>query len=99
MAKITKATFKAFIKKNLEKGVYILSLSSFDGMSDMVENIDNPKSFKIESVNFENKNTFGVNGIWLVGGSRDRFKQYDTDFATGIEVYNSCGNFIVFTKK
>lgn len=42
MAKITKSTFKSFLKKN-EGKLFIQHESSFDGMSDMVEFVPSAK--------------------------------------------------------
>jgi len=83
MKKITKATFKSFIKKN-EGKLFIQCVSSFDGIFDGVEYVHD---------------TLGYNGIWLVGGSRDYFTAFDNGDFTGYEVYNCCGSFIIATQK
>lgn len=123
MKKITKATFKSFLKKN-EGHLYIQKISNFDGMTDSIEflplknRIFVPlEKVKIEERNYQygaekgrtreqveelflsNPNTLGYSGIWLVNDSRDRFLDYDNDRFKGIEVYNSCGSFIVAVLK
>lgn len=92
--KITKATVKSFIKKNRET-LFINCKSSFSGMTDMVER--NPNAgFKIAQTEERNaENTFGIAGAWFVGYSRDYFKAFENADFTGIEVYNSCGSFIL----
>lgn len=98
MAKITKATFKSFVKKNRSQ-LLIQTKSSFDGMVDCVMPTGE-KQF-VRAVNSDNthENNLGINGVWLVGGSRDYFTKYETDELTGIDVYNCCGHFIVAVKK
>lgn len=91
--KITRATFKSFIQKNIDN-LYINNKSSFDGMVDCVMLINNGWR-KATQTNEENKYTLGINGIWLVGDSRDCFAEYKDEYFTGIEVYNCCGNFIL----
>lgn len=98
MKKITKATFKSFIKKNSDN-LMISCKSSFDGMIDgMSYNQD--KSFsKICKTTGHIEHTCGIQGVWLVGNSRDSFNTYETENMTGIEVYNCCGNFIIAVPK
>lgn len=123
MSKITKTTFKSFIKKN-EGKLLIQTKSAFDSMSDGIRFIPcNQRKFvemkkdkpsetsyqygaergitreEIDSRCAENKNTLGFCGIWVVNDSRDSFDAYEDDKFKGIEVYNSCGNFIVATPK
>ena len=97
--KITKATFKSFIRKNAGE-LYIKNLSSFDGMTDCVERIEGAqfRPVNVSEINCPS-NTCGIAGVWLVGGSRNSFTLYDDGEYQGIECYNCCGNFIVGVKK
>jgi hypothetical protein len=95
--KITLATVKSFIKKN-RKSLMINVKSSFDGMVDGLAYYNNGfREATEEKVN--NVNTFGIDGAWFVGFSRDYFRPYNDGTFEGIEVYNSCGKFILATKK
>lgn len=96
MAKITRATFKSFIKKNIND-LYINNKSSFDGTVDCVMPINNGwrKATQIKEDNY----TLGINGIWLVGHGDDYFVDYQNDIYKGYEVYNCCGSFILAIKK
>lgn len=98
MKKVTKATFKSFIKKN-EGKLYIKTKSRFDGMTDGIERVNG--SFRqAEASNRDHfKNTLGIDGVWLVGGGRDYFNEVNENGFTGIEVYNCCGSFIVATQQ
>jgi hypothetical protein len=102
MSKITKATFKSFVKL-WNCSCFIKVKSKFNGMIDGVEQLDNEFTPLLKD-NWENKNcclenTLGYLGIWLVGSSRDYFKNYVDDTFFGIEVSNCCGRFIVAVKK
>ena len=102
MAKITLATLKSFLKKN-EGNLYIIEHSRFDGMSDMVETNLNAKMHKVDDkFNPEAKSTFGINGVWVVRGSRDWFSERKLTTADaeyeGINCYNCCGEWTVYKK-
>lgn len=97
MSKITKATFKSFVKKNRDN-LMILSKSNFDGMSDCVMSTGQTAFVKAVNTDNPHENNLGINGIWLVGGSRDYFSAYDKDGYKGIDVYNCCGHFVVAVK-
>lgn len=43
-------------------------------------------------------NNLGIQGVWLVNGSRDSFTAYDDGVFQGIHVYNCCGSFVVAVK-
>jgi hypothetical protein len=95
MAKITKATFKSFIKKN--ENLHIRTFSEFDGMVDGCVAIDT--GFKpITMSDRPHTNNLGIQGVWLVGQSRDYFREYNKDGYKGIEVSNCCGNFVIAVK-
>lgn len=94
--KITKATFKSFVKKN--PNLFIKVKSRFDGMTDCVEQLSGGFG-KIANAVYPCDNNLGLQGVWLVGGSsRNRFYPYNDGKFSGIEVYNCCGSFIVATR-
>lgn len=98
MARITRATFKSFLRKHFEEGVYVKVLSHFDGCTDGVEDVRD-EFRKICVIDFEKRNTFGVSGIWLVDGPRgDYFETYNRDGFRGIRCDNCCGAFVVAVK-
>lgn len=97
--KITKATFKSFVNKN-RASLFVNVTSSFDGMTDCCESRNGGfREAKVDPLKNAEGHTLGVNGIWLVGQSRDYFTAYESAIFTGIEVYNSCGCFIVAVRK
>jgi len=88
MKKITKATFKAFVKKHREELCVRGSRSSDGGFAKAKPStLDQPR------------HTRGITGVWLVGGGRDFFAKYEDDLYTGISVGNCCGCFIVAIRK
>lgn len=95
--KITKTTFKTFIKKNAEK-LLIENQSTFDGMDDCVRACEG--GFR-PAVRTERNvdNTFGIEGAWLVGGGRDYFEAFEDAVRVGIRVFNCCGSFVIATPK
>jgi len=100
MSRITRATFKSFLRRN-EGKLYFKPLSSFDGMVDCVMPSSNASwrpLARSDRFGPMDDNTLGYAGVWLVGGSRDRFNAHKDDLFEGIEVYNCCGNFIVATR-
>lgn len=94
MAKITKATFKSFLRKN-EGKIQILVNRKFDGMTDGCEPTGQKEFVPLQRAERVWENNLGWQGIWLVGGSRDYFTAYNKNNMTGIEVYNCCGSFVV----
>jgi hypothetical protein len=92
--KITKATFKSFVKKN--PNLFIKVKSSFDGMTDCVEQLSGG-FVKATNAHYPCDNNLGIQGVWLVGNSRDSFRPFNDGKLSGIEVYNCCGSFIVAT--
>jgi len=97
--KITLATVKSFVKKNLDN-LYIRNDSDFDGMQDCVVSCAD-SSFKRVEIKGSgySKNTLGIVGAWFVGSSRDYFSEYENESFKGIEVYNSCGCFVLAVSK
>ena len=78
--------------------LYLKVESDFDGMTDCVQQINSPFT-KAEVTERSNENTLGVNGIWVVGQSRDGFRKYEDENYKGYNVYNCCGSFIIANKK
>lgn len=89
--KITLATIKSFVRKN-ENNLLIRVTSTFDGMTDCVQQIENEFE-KIKKAEYKYENNLGFNGIWLVGGGRNYFSQLNTKGKIGFHVYNCCGSF------
>ena len=98
MSKITKATFKSFMKKN-SGSIYIKEKSRFDGMVDCVMPTGDRGWSLLSAAEYKHENNLGFSGVWLVGGSRNWFSPYDDGNFTGIDVYNCCGHFIVGVEK
>lgn len=123
MKKITKATFKSFLKKN-SANLFIKIQADFNGMTDCVEYlpVDERKFVllqkciineidyqygaergctreQVEDNFFNNKNTLGYRGIWLVDNNGDSFRDFEDDKFKGIEVYNCCGSFTIAIQK
>jgi hypothetical protein len=96
--KITLATVKSFVRKNSER-LFINVKSSFCGYTDCVERVngDFAKATKANPVN--DSYTLGIAGAWFVGQSRDYFRPFENEKYTGVEVYNSCGSFILAVEK
>lgn len=96
--KITKATFKSFIKKNLDN-LYLKTKSSFNPMCDGVEYMGKADFLKADLAKSYSENNCGIEGVWLVGSSGNSFELFDSELFEGIEVYNCCGSFILAKPK
>lgn len=94
--KATKSTLKSFIRKNTGN-IYINIKSSFDGMIDGCAYYNDGFTKAVETKDF-NENTLGINGVWLVGGSRNHFEAYNDGIYSGYRAFNCCGSFILATK-
>lgn len=94
MAKITKATFKAFLRKN-QANLLIRVDGAFDGMTDCRQETGQKDFIPIQRAEYTHTENLGYAGVWLVGGSRDYFKPYAKDGLVGIEVWNCCRDFVV----
>jgi hypothetical protein len=93
MKKITKATFKSFIKANAGN-LHIKVKSTFDGMIDGC--VSHNGGFELATPTARHpEHTFGFEGIYLVNGGNDRFAAVEVDGFVGIRVNNCCGSFIV----
>ena len=100
MKKITRSTIKSFVVRELKNdNLYVSVKSSFDGMTDCVQRVEDNFA-KAQSANYGTPdNTLGVQGIWLVGSSRDYFQPYSDDSYVGYKVFNACGSFLVAMKR
>lgn len=105
MTKPTIATVKSFIRKNADN-IFINVKSSFDGMTDGVEQLrDGFKPLQknerqgVFTTDHNSNPSLGFNGIWFVGDSRDYVQPYENENMQGYEVSNSCGSWIVATRK
>jgi hypothetical protein len=90
--KITLATLKSFIRKNADS-LFCKTRSRFDGMTDCIEQVED----FFGSVSAEK--AIGLQGVYIVGGSRDRFRHFEDESFVGIEVSNCCGRGILAVKK
>lgn len=100
MSKITRSTLKSFIWKEYKKNnLYVMQKSSFDGMTDGVEKINGARFRRVtEELDISLSHHFNIEGLWLVGGSRDYFTKYEDKEYEGIEICNSCGTSIIAKK-
>lgn len=92
--KVTLATLKAFLRANDGK-LYVNQMSSFDGMTDCVQQCEGGFRKVEDPIDLSKSNTLGVRGLWLVGGSRDYIARYDKDGFIGMQVSNCCGSAVV----
>lgn len=94
MRKFTKASFKSYVKKNSDR-LFVKTKSDFDSMTDCVTTVNGVWS-KLKKDDFRSKeNTLGWHGVWLVGHSRDYFREYKDEEMVGYEVTNCCGRFVI----
>lgn len=98
MKKITRATFKSFVKKNKGK-LLINKLSSFSGMTDCVE----PYNEGFEKPDYWDRsfeNTLGIRQLWIIARpGADFFEHFEDSQHIGIRYDNGCGAGIVAIKK
>jgi len=88
--KITKTTLKSFVAKN--RGNLLLLVSQrFDGMVDGVRGTGETVFTPVTATAFDYATTLGVDGLWLVGGSRNYFSAFENDEFVGFSVVNCCG--------
>lgn len=92
--KITLATLKSFIKQDT---IFLKVRNSFNGMIDGLSPGTNIFEI-IKTTNSNVSNTLGIIGVWCVGSSRDYFTYFNDGTFEGIEVYNSCGCFVLAKK-
>ena len=90
--KITKATFRSFIRKNSDR-LFVKERSRFDGMIDCVADVADTFQPAETGCGYDD-NTMGIRGVWLVRG-RNWFVPFEENGFSGFTVYNCCGSFIV----
>ena len=97
-SKHTMADLKRFVARNYHSGLELRVESQFDGMTDCVES--NPAARWVEAKPTTRclENTLGIEGVWVVGNSRDRIKLTEVDGRIGFCVYNCCGSFTIAIK-
>ena len=84
MKKITQATLKSFIKKNISI-LYVCKRADFDAIQDCV--VYDNKGFKPAQLTEEYKKyNLGIQGIWLVDVGRNYFEHFENDDFIGIEI-------------
>ena len=83
--KTTKHTFNKIVKKD---NLFIKVNSSFNGMIDGCEYFNNGFE-KAERTEHNLRNTYGINGAWLVGGGRDYFELYEDENITHLSLSQS----------
>lgn len=96
MKKITKATIKSFINKNIDN-LFIKIEDRFDGMVDCVMPVED-EFHPIVKIEYNDYN-MGINGCWFVNESRDWFKTYEDDKYIGYSISNCCGSFKLVVNK
>ncbi len=98
--KATIATIKSFIKKN-RQNLLISVRSSFDGMCDGVRDCED-QGFSPALEGGHADNSFGIQGAWFVGSSRDYItpfnKNENGEVFEGYEIYNCCSHFLLGVK-
>lgn len=90
------ATYKSFAKRHKDE-LYFKSLTSFNGMIDGIDSVDD-KSWRKTQLGNTHKQEF-VDGVWCVGSSRDYFELFEDENFVGIDVYNCCGHTLLGIKK
>lgn len=95
--KVTRATLKSFIRKNAGK-LYIWRRRAFDSMVDGCTSTAETGFSPALSSDRHPEHTYGIAGVWMVGGGRDYITPYSGNGFSGFEVYNSCGSFYLAVK-
>lgn len=95
--KPTMATLKSFIRKNAGQ-LFIKHKSSFDGMTDCVEQDHKAAFLPAVAPERSFSNNLGIAGAWIVGQSRDYINEFNAEGFRGFEVYNCCGSFVLAVK-
>jgi len=96
--RITTNTFKSFIRKNKDN-LFIRRDSKFDGMTDCVRTTQEGFAKVTTEPDFTQKDTYNIQGLWLVRRSGDYFEYYEDEKFYGYEFTNSCGSGIIATPK
>ena len=90
--KITKATFKTFVKKSND--LFIRTISNFSGMSDMVEQCENRSLIRATK-----EDLLKPFYVMIDRTGADSFRFIETPTHYGINVYNCCGSNDILTPK
>jgi len=95
MTKITLATVRKFVNENIKNGtpVYATRLSVFDGMIDMVDKIENPVEYRIDSFEDAEKT------IYFTSTAKNYFSSIEDNETVGFTVWNCCGDGVIYVKK
>jgi len=96
--KITAATFKSFVKRNSDN-LWVMNISDFNGMTDGIEHVENPKWKKTFLTGDDFYKRSWVEFVYMVGHGRDYFRLYEDENFIGINVYNCCGSCNLAIKK
>lgn len=96
--KVTRATIKTFINKNMSN-LYIKNSSNFDGMVDCVMQNAGAEYQKAVPATKRSDYNLGIAGAWFVGESRDYFELIDTPEKFGYNISNCCGSFDLVINK
>lgn len=96
--KITLATLKRFVKQNADR-LLIQVRSDFCGMSDCVVETQDRSFVPVCKSDRSDLQNLGIQGVWLVLGSRDYFRPFFNESYSGIEVSNCCGTFVLAVKQ
>lgn len=93
--KITLATLKSFARKNSGR-LLIRVRSSFDGMTDCIQNTGSKTFSPVQPATYPHaESNLGLQGVWLVGGSRNHFTAFADEQHEGIACSNCCGSFVL----
>ena len=93
--KITIATVKAFIRRNMKAGTLLVrSDAEFSGMTDCVES-NRDAAFVPAVACHDNGNNVGVRGVYFVGSSGNYCTPFADGDVTGFRVSNCCGRWVV----
>lgn len=90
MSKPTVATLKSFAKR---PGLLIRVRAEFEGMVDGMAYTKGAQFQPVLPTTFHPANTLGIEGVWLVGGGRDRVSREALPGLEVLRVSNCCGSF------
>ncbi len=96
MKKITLATVKSFIRRNVGKGLLVHTLSRFAMMTDSVGPITYGEWLghrPVNEIDFTKDIEYWIPGASFVRDSCDYFEVIDTPEWSGYRVSNCCGKF------
>ncbi len=94
--RITKATIKAFIKKNANQ-LYLQKKSSYDGMCDGWSDRAAHPFQRVSVGSGTHDKQLGIDGVWFTT-TGNLFQEYNDGVYVGYNVYNCCGEFNIAIK-